>query len=100
MNNIRKYRGKLGISLESLGNELGITKGGMSYIETKPGKISEKNTAILCKKFNCSAIELYGNNNFVLQPKNDADRITLAKIALQGLENSELKANVLQILEG
>lgn len=101
MNNIKKFRGLLGISQQELGEKVGLTKASICLLERPEcHSITEANAIKISKVLNCSVIELYGMDNLKFRPKDDTQKIQLIKIIYDAIENDEIRNNLMKELVG
>lgn len=78
MNNLAKYRGKYGVKQEELAEKLGISKAGVSFIETK--HLSAKNALKCAAILGENPFALLGTDSFVMLPKTKEDKAILIQI--------------------
>lgn len=72
MNNIRKLRVKNGLTQSKLAKLLNTTKSNISIMEKE--KITKKFVEPLMKIFNCSAVELLGEDIFYYYPETEQEK--------------------------
>lgn len=99
MNNIKKFRCKLGLSQAELADKLGVFRTYIGYLEgPKCFKINKVLADKIATLFDCNVFEIYGTTAFNDVPQNDADKITLIKEIAKTLDNKEIKESVLKSL--
>ena len=92
MNNIKKYRGMMNMTQKELADKFGVTRPMIAYWET-PGynAIKLSNAKKLSDIFDCSLIDLYGMDNFIVKPSNDNDKMKLMKMLYDSIESDKVK---------
>lgn len=80
MQNLKKLRGKMGISQAELAKEIGISRVSINYLECGITTTSNKKTEKkLCDFFNVTPCELYGIDNLRYFPNDKEDMEKLIK---------------------
>jgi DNA-binding XRE family transcriptional regulator len=100
MNNIRKFRGKLGLTQTELGEAVGLTRSYICVLESPKCTSIDKTVAEnLARFFGCNIFEVYGDNAFKNVPKTDEDKTTIIKMLAKTLEDNELKEKILELVK-
>lgn len=87
MNNVKKYRGKIGLTQSQLADKIGVTRALIVNLEKEDcHSTSQSTTEALCELFEISPCELYGVDNFKYFPESKKDCEYLISIL-----NAELK---------
>lgn len=74
MENLKKLRGKMGISQEELAKEVGLSRVSINYFECGVRKTaSPQNLKKICDFFNVTPCELYGVDNLRYVPETRED---------------------------
>lgn len=95
MNNIKKYRGINNMTQENLAEKMNCARSLITYWENSEYNNLKPNQAQkLSQILNCSIIELYGDDNFKIVPKNDDERLEIIKVLTNDIENEDLKARL------
>lgn len=75
MLNIKKLRGKLGISQQELADKIGVSRTSVIWWESPEcGSLTPRIQTIMCKIFDCNPIDLYGADNFKIKPQTNEER--------------------------
>ena len=91
MKNLRKLRAQHGVHQEEVASAIGVSRQQyITYEKNLYRKIAEDKEDKLCEFFNCSLVELYGDDNFIHQPLNDEEAIFLMKILAKKLKDKDL----------
>lgn len=81
MNNIKKFRGKEGLTQIDLAKEIDVTRALIVKLEKDScHSTSPKTTKALCKRFNVTPCELYGLDNFRYLPQSKEDCLYLINL--------------------
>lgn len=100
MNNIRKLRGKLGLTQTELGEIVGLNRNYMCVLESpKCASIHEPLAYKFAQVFGCNVFEVYGDNAFKCVPKTDEDKVTIIKQLAKTITDSELKEKILELVK-
>ena len=87
MNNIKKFRGEIGLTQNGLAKEIGVTRALVVSLEKENCHSTSKSTTdALCELFKVSPCKLYGIDNFKYLPQSKEDCEYLISIL-----NEELK---------
>lgn len=90
-NNIRKLRGKEGLSQIELAKKVGITRTSIIALEKENCTcLTPKRAEQLAGIFNCSIVDVYGFGIFKHPVVTDEDKIKLAKMLVDSLNDKEL----------
>lgn len=88
MNNIQKYRGIKNISQKELAAQLGMSKGGLSYVENNHARVGDmKRLTKISEILGVSVIKLLGEENFKVIPNTQEDVDFLIEILEKIKEN-------------
>ena len=75
MLNIKKLRGKLGISQQELADKIGVSRASVNWWESPDCEsVTPRIQVVLCDIFNCSPLDLYGSDNFKIKPQTNEER--------------------------
>lgn len=74
MNNVKYYRGMIGMTQQELADKLGIVRTNVSMIENgQIGNVSFDTVEKLCELFGVTPIRLFGLEALKYAPQNDND---------------------------
>lgn len=81
MNNIKKLRGREGLTQIDLANQINVTRALIVKLEKDDcHSTSQSTTEALCKRFNVSPCELYGLDNLKHMPQSKEDCLYLINL--------------------
>ena len=90
-NNLKVYRGKLGLSQKELGEKLGVTRITIINVENGNSCFTKNTISKACEMFECTPVELMGEDCLKIIPTNDDDCLKLINIIVKKIENTEIK---------
>lgn len=95
MQNLRKYRGRAGLTLQQLADKTQTSRVWLNHLELSEDnvKITEERLNKLCEILNCTPIELYGLNNLFIKPQTDKDIVALIAELLNIAKDKESVMN-------
>lgn len=95
MNNIKKYRGIFGISQKKLAEMTGISRTTCNYLEkNEKYKLPIEYAKKMAKIFNCSVVEVYGDDILSYHPSKDIDKIKIINIVYNSIKDEQLKNKI------
>jgi transcriptional regulator with XRE-family HTH domain len=81
MNNIKKLRGREGLTQIDLANQINVTRALIVKLEKDTcHSTSQSTTEALCERFNVSPCELYGLDNLKYMPQSKEDCLNLINL--------------------
>ena len=90
MNNIKKFRGEIGMTQKDLAEAINVTRSLVVSLEKEDCHSTSKSTTeALCKVFNVTPCKLYGIDNFKYKPQTKADVEYLISILNEALKKWE-----------
>ena len=100
MNNIKKYRGKLGLSQKELAEAVGLARSYIGILESNHcTRISYSVAEMLAKFFGCNVFDVCGDLIFVYPPQTDNERTTIIRQLAKNLNDTELKEKILELVK-
>jgi len=80
MLNIKKLRGKLGLSQQELADKIGVSRASMNWWESPECvSLTPRIQVAMCDIFKCDPIDLYGADNFRVKPHTNEERRRMIK---------------------
>lgn len=100
MNNVKKFRCKIGLSQLELANKLGLHRTYITALESPNcERISNDLARRMAEVFGCSVFEVHGTNVFHEAPKTDEDKILLIKMLAKDLDDKTKAEQILEVVK-
>lgn len=87
MNNVKYFRGKLGMTQQELGDKIGVERAFVHLIESALSPIPKTKALQLCEIFSCNLPELYGDEFYKFSCESDNDKKNVIRYLSTKIEN-------------
>ena len=90
-NNLKMYRGKIGLSQKELAEKLELPRTTITKAENGDSFLTKSTMEKVCEIFNCTPIDLLGEDCLRIAPKNDVERLKLINLLSKKIQDQNLK---------
>ena len=90
-NNLRMFRGKLGLSQKDLAEKLDVTRITINNVENGKSCFARSTIEKACNIFGCTPIDLMGEDCLKIVPENDVERLKLINLIVKSFDDESLQ---------